>query len=293
MPPPSQRSYIIVGAGVFGISTALHLITKFPDASVTLIDRNSHDAQSRVAASWDWNKVVRAEYRNPLYCQLALDALDVWRDDPLWRPFYHESGIFWISATGIAQVILDNYAQLGRSNAQVYSLPVEEARQRYGGIFDEADYTGVKEVLINERSGWADAKGALHAVTEKAIELGVKCVTAEIASLEFDSDGNCLGVCTSEGEKYTAAQTILSSGAFTPKLLDGISETTGNDAFRVGDRMIAAGVTTGMAQLDDETVKKFAQMPVCIQENPVERGKVTIISRPLPFFTPRYLICCR
>ncbi|KAI1379904.1 FAD dependent oxidoreductase [Hypoxylon crocopeplum] len=268
----ARPSYIIVGAGVFRTSTALHLIAKYPDASVTLIDRNAPDDPSRVAASWDWNKVVRADYRNPLYCRLALEAQDVWRQDPLWRRFYHESGIYWISRTGFAKEVIDNYTKLGRSTAGLYSLPVEEARRQYGGIFDEADYTGVENVLVNKTSGWADAKGALRAVTEKAIELGVKFVTAEVASLEFDDDGNCIGVRTSDGETHKAAHIILSSGAFTPKLLDGVAQATGKDAFRAGDRMIAAGVTTGLAQLEGDTAKEFSEMPVCIQEIPPERG---------------------
>ncbi|KAI0116662.1 FAD dependent oxidoreductase [Hypoxylon sp. NC0597] len=272
MASESQPSYIIVGAGVFGTSTALHLITKFPGASVTLIDRNSPDAQYRVAASWDWNKVIRADYRDILYCRLALEAQDVWRTDPLWRPFYHETGIYWISRTQFAQEVVDNYAKLGRSTAELYSLPVEEARHLYGGLFDKADYTGVENVLVNKTSGWADAKGALRAVTEKAIELGVKFVTAEVALLEFADDGTCIGVRTADGEKYTATHTILSTGAFTPKLLDAVAESTGRHDFLAGDRIIAAGVTTGLAQLDDETAKDFEQMPVGIQENPPERG---------------------
>jgi hypothetical protein len=39
-----QYSYLIVGAGVFGVSTAYHLIKKFPDASVTIVDRDAYDA---------------------------------------------------------------------------------------------------------------------------------------------------------------------------------------------------------------------------------------------------------
>jgi glycine/D-amino acid oxidase-like deaminating enzyme len=49
-----KKSYIIVGAGVFGVSTAYTLIQKYPDASVTLVDRDAYDAETRVAASWDW-----------------------------------------------------------------------------------------------------------------------------------------------------------------------------------------------------------------------------------------------
>ncbi|KAI0119861.1 sarcosine oxidase [Daldinia grandis] len=265
-------SYIIVGAGVFGTSTALHLATKFPGISITLIDRDAHTAQCRVAASWDWNKVVRADYRDPVYCRLALEAQDVWRADLLWRQFYRETGIYWISRTGLARHALDNYTKLGRAVDGMRVVPVEEAKGLYGGIFDRADYTGVESVLVNETSGWANAKGALRAATEKAVEKGARFVVAEFEELIFGEDGECVGVLTTRGERYTATHTILSTGAFTPKLLDGVARNTGRDEFLAGDRMIAAGVTTGLAQLDDSTAEEFSGMPVGIQENDPERG---------------------
>ncbi|KAI1086254.1 FAD dependent oxidoreductase [Rostrohypoxylon terebratum] len=269
----AQPSYIIVGAGVFGTSTAFHLITKFPNASITLIDRNGPEDLTRVAASWDWNKVVRADYRDPLYCKLALDAQDVWRDDPLWSPFYHQSGIYWISQSGFAGKVLENYKKLGRDTSGLAELPVEEAKEEYGGLFKEADYEGVSKVLVNRTSGWADAKGALRRVTERAIELGVKFVKGEIHELLFDEEGACIGVKTKDGEKLEATHTILSTGAFTPKFLDSVAVATEKDEFSAGKRILAAGVTTGLAQLDDDTAKEFAKMPVCIQENPPNRGE--------------------
>lgn len=265
-------SYLIIGAGVFGASTAYHLIHRYPDASVTLVDRDAFDASTRVAASWDWNKVVRADYRDVKYCELALEAQDVWRTDPLWRPFFHESGIYWISQTKFAQEVIDNYAQLGRE-ADLYSLPVEEARKLHGAIFDEADYAGVKEVLINNTSGWADARDALRKIIETSVEKGVKYVVAEIESLDVDEHGLCHGAITADGTVLGATHTILSTGSFTPKLLERSAETSGIKELRAGERIISAGVTTGLTKLDDDDLATFSKMPVCIQANPPGRGK--------------------
>ncbi|KZZ94262.1 sarcosine oxidase [Moelleriella libera RCEF 2490] len=93
-------SYLIVGAGIFGVSTAYHLLKQHPRASITLVDRDAHDAERRVAASWDWNKVMRADYDDPTYCALALEAQDVFTgggdDDGLWRPHFHQTGLYWM-----------------------------------------------------------------------------------------------------------------------------------------------------------------------------------------------------
>lgn len=282
-------SYLIIGAGVFGASTAYHLIQRYPDASVTLVDRDAFDAATRVAASWDWNKVIRADYADIKYCELALEAQDIWRSDPLWKPFFHESGIYWISHTEFAQEVIGNYAKLGRE-ADLYSLPVGEARKLHGGIFDEADYSNVKEVLINNTSGWADAKDALRKIIETAVAQGVKYVVAEVATLEIDKHGACQGVITTDGTVLSATHTILSTGSFTPKLLERSADTSGVKQLRAGDRIISAGVTTGLVQLSDTDMATFGEMPVCIQENPAERGIATDIDHHLPLRWTKLMI---
>lgn len=272
----ATASYVIVGAGVFGASTALHLIRKYPRSSITLIDRNAYDAPTRVAASWDWNKVVRADYRDIFYTKMALEAQDVWRSDPLWRPFYHESGIYWISETGFGRQVLDNFERLG-VKAELYSYPVEEARKQNDGVFDDADYTNIKEVLVNKSSGWADAKEALQKIIETSVELGVTYVEAEIVALELADGGigDCTGVKTRGGQTISADRIVLSTGAYTARLLEDSAPKRPN--LHALGRWIAAGVTEGIAPLNNEQLDTFANMPVAIQEVPPERGWIIVL----------------
>ncbi|WDK20876.1 FAD dependent oxidoreductase [Colletotrichum graminicola] len=259
-----HTSYLIVGAGVFGVSTAYHLIKKYPGASVTLVDKDAFDADERVAASWDWNKVVRADYDDFTYCQLALEAQDIFKSDPLWKPFFHQTGVYWICRSDYAQNVIDHHKKLGRKD-DIIALPVSEARKLYGGLFEDADYSGAKEVLVNRASGWAAAGDCLRAVTREAVRLGVKYVTAETASLEFDERGSCTGIKTTTGETLAADHTILSTGAYTPKLLELSAAESGLANLRAGDRILAAGITTGMAELDEDEYKQYANMPVGFQ----------------------------
>lgn len=259
-----QQSYLIVGAGVFGVSTAYHLIKKYPNASVTLVDRDGFDAESRVAASWDWNKVVRADYDDIVYCQLGIEAQDVFKSDPLWKPYFHETGIYWMCRSDYAQDVIDNYKKLGRK-ADLKAVPVDEAKKLYRGLFDEADYSGVKEVLVNKTSGWAAAGDCLVAITRECLRLGVKYVAAEVASLQIDNQGRCNGVKTKTGDSLTASHIILSTGAFTPKLLELSAQSTGRNDLRAGDRILAGGITTGMTKLDNKSYGTYADMPVGVQ----------------------------
>lgn len=268
----TKPSYLIVGAGVFGVSTAYELIRKYPDASVTIVDRDAFDADTRVAASWDWNKAVRADYDDLLYCKLAIEAQDVFKSDPLWKPYFHETGVYWICRSDYAHNVIDNYKKLGRT-ADISALSIEEAKKLYGGLFESADYEGAKEVLINKTSGWAAAGDCLRAVTRKAMDLGVKYVTTDIATLQFDARGNCSGVKSKDGQALTASHVILCAGAFTEKLLEFSAQSSGIDDLRAGSRIVAGGIATGMAQLDDETFPKFENMPVGFQGYPAETGK--------------------
>lgn len=254
------------------MSTAYHLIKKYPDASVTLVDRDAANAESRVAASWDWNKVVRADYDDVFYCQLALEAQDIFKSDPLWKPYFHETGIFWMCRSEYAQDVINNYKKLGRT-ADLSAVPIDEARQLYGGLFKDADYSGVKEVLINKTSGWAAAGDCLRAVTSKAVELGVKYVTADVATLQLDNSGRCRGVKTANGDVLEASHVILCTGAFTPKLLELSAASSGIDDLRAAGRIVAGGITTGMTKLDDKSYERFAAMPVGVQGYDAATGK--------------------
>ena len=264
-------SYLILGAGVFGVSTAYHLIKKYPNASVTLVDRDAFDAESRVAASWDWNKVVRADYDDLVYCQLGIEAQDVFKSDPLWKPYFHETGIYWICRSEYAQDVINNYKKLGRK-AELSAFPIAEARKLYGGLFDHADYTGVKEVLVNKTSGWAAAGDCLQAITREALKLGVKYKIAEVATLQFNERGECSGVKTSTGQTLTASHTLLCTGAFTPKLLEFSAESSGKSDLRAGPRILAGGITTGLTKLDDKSYESFAAMPVGVQGYTAKQG---------------------
>jgi FAD dependent oxidoreductase len=67
--PAKDDSVLIVGAGVFGLSTALHL-ARDGYTNITVLDRSP--VPSPYSAGNDLNKIVRAEYEDPFYAELAL-----------------------------------------------------------------------------------------------------------------------------------------------------------------------------------------------------------------------------
>lgn len=61
---------IIVGAGAWGLSTALHL-RQAGHTDVTVFER-AERVPSPYSAAWDINKIVRPEYEDGFYTELAL-----------------------------------------------------------------------------------------------------------------------------------------------------------------------------------------------------------------------------
>ena len=60
----------IAGSGAWGLSTALHL-SNAGYTNITVFDRAT-EIPSRYSAGFDLNKIVRPEYEDPFYTQLAL-----------------------------------------------------------------------------------------------------------------------------------------------------------------------------------------------------------------------------
>ena len=60
----------ILGAGAWGLSSVLHL-TNAGYQNITVFDQAS-EIPSRYSAGYDLNKIVRAEYEDEFYTELAL-----------------------------------------------------------------------------------------------------------------------------------------------------------------------------------------------------------------------------
>ncbi|KAJ9165625.1 FAD dependent oxidoreductase [Coniochaeta hoffmannii] len=86
--PPS--SILIIGSGVFGLSTAYALARRdvFSNTTITVVDRASSPSPSstpvfpaRDASSIDSSRIIRGDYADPAYAALATEALRQWRNN--------------------------------------------------------------------------------------------------------------------------------------------------------------------------------------------------------------------
>src|SRR5262245_40359997 len=91
-----MKDVIVVGAGVFGLSSALALRAR--GCVVTVVDPGPIPHPR--AASTDLSKAVRADYgRDDLYTDWMLEALPRWRawNERWGRELFHETGVAFLS----------------------------------------------------------------------------------------------------------------------------------------------------------------------------------------------------
>jgi sarcosine oxidase/L-pipecolate oxidase len=256
---------IIVGAGIFGLSTAYHLAQRTSDPSrIIVLDRATPPSQS--AASTDLNKIVRADYSNRLYTELGLEAIEAWQDNPIFKDggVYHQTG--WImcdeKGSDLGQRIRKNFQAIGIDPMQ--ELSEHDVRQNWGGVLKDADLSPFGSFYWNPLAGWADAGRALELLAREIEAMGVRYVVGEAERLIVEETG-VQGVETKAGDKLTAEKVLLCTGAWTSALM-----TSTEDVLRIANedrvevQMTAAGVCVAHVQLSEEERLQYDRLPVYV-----------------------------
>ena len=114
-------SILIVGGGVFGLSTALALTQRahFAQTTITLLDPHPSipDSKAATTSSVDTSRIIRADYSDPYYADLAAEAQSHWRrtgDDELGgQGRYSEPGLLLTAERG-----RDAYVQAALENVR-------------------------------------------------------------------------------------------------------------------------------------------------------------------------------
>ena len=255
---------LIVGAGMFGTSTAFHIAiqNQNPNA-VTVLDRAP--VPSPAAASSDINKIIRADYSSEFYMQLAFDALNAWETWSLLRPYFHQTG--WVmvdeKTSDLADRIRTNFAKSGRPDTS-QDISLDEVKTRWGGVLKGIDTTDYGKAYTNSSAGWADASHATKVMMQEAISKGVKYEVGEVTELVCSGEG-LQGVRTSDGRLFTAEKILLATGAWTPWLMAPLEDAMNiKSEDRIDQQMFTAGVCTAAFKLNQEEAEYYKQMPVLI-----------------------------
>lgn len=257
-------SILIVGAGVFGLSTALALTTRpeFKSTSITVLDRSPAPGvfPSRDASSIDTSRIIRADYADPAYAALAAEAQELWRSpssDLGADGRYNEKGLMVVAEDGKSglKYVRSSWANVkslaSTDLSKIEELPSPEAIRATYGTGGSTGSWG----YINRMSGWADAEACMDWLYRQVEITGrVTFVngTAESLLHSMHDNAQVIGVKLSDGQQQLADLTILATGAWTPSLIS------------LSGRAVATGQVLAYMDITPEEQARLANVPTLL-----------------------------
>ncbi|CAG8190609.1 unnamed protein product [Penicillium salamii] len=248
---------VVGGGGTMGSSTALHLIRAgYTPSNITVLD--TYPVPSAQSAGYDLNKIMGIRLRNGPDLQLSLEALDMWTNDPLFKPFFHKVGMIDCSSSdeGIAnlkrkyQSLLDANIGLEKTN---WLLDSEEDILEKVPAFTKDQVQGWKGLFCGD-GGWLAAAKAINAIGHFLKDQGVNSGFGKSGTFKqplFAADGITVnGVETVDGTKYYADKVVLAAGAWSPTLVD------------LDDQCVSKAWVFAHIQLTPEEVAEYKNIPV-------------------------------
>ncbi|KAJ5615194.1 hypothetical protein N7537_000308 [Penicillium hordei] len=253
----TTKVVVVGGGGTMGSSTALHLIRSgYTPSNITVLD--VYPIPSAQSAGYDLNKIMSIRLRNGPDLQLSLEALDMWKNDPLFKPFFHNVGMIDASSSedGIAnlrkhyQSIIDANIGLEKTN---WLLESEDDILEKVPAFTREQIKGWKGLFCSD-GGWLAAAKAINAIGQVLKDQGVNFGFGKSGTFKrplFTADGiTCNGVETVDGTKYYADKVVLAAGAWSSTLID------------LEDQCVSKAWVFAHIQLTPEEVAKYKNIPV-------------------------------
>ncbi|TIA30876.1 putative sarcosine oxidase, partial [Aureobasidium pullulans] len=274
-----DQKILIIGTGTFGASTAYHL-AKRGYTNITCIDKWPYPSLD--SAGYDINKIIRTEYDEPLYAEMALEAIQAWRT-PMYTDIFHETG--WILTTlgdpKATDHLKKSYENL-KKKGQAHNIDFVSGKDeivRYVPQLKNARNIDNWKGLWNKQAGWAHAANAIKKVADEAAKMGVKFISGpsgEMVGLETEGD-KVTGIKVKSGEIHHADKYILSTGAASPALLPELHTELWSKCW-----------TYGLLELTEEEAAQFRNMPVVLNHElgfffePSREGRLIKICNEFP-----------
>ncbi len=203
---PTRSPYVIIGAGIHGLSTAWHLARELrasgrgAGTDILVIDKTAiASGASGIACG-----VVRNNYFQPAMRELMAHSVDVWESDPS-AFHYHSVGYMQISPEVMHEDVASIAAQQEAIGYKSVFIEGEKKSREYmRGIFHDWQAPGTTSVLHEERGGYANNTASIYGLAGKAEAEGVRIMTGvEVTGFDRDANGAITAVKTSRGDIAT------------------------------------------------------------------------------------------
>ena len=193
---PTSSKYVIVGAGIHGLSTAYHLALELKTkgagdgSDILVVDKTSIAAGASGIACG----VVRNNYFQPAMRELMAHSVKVWESDPEAYS-YHPVGYMQISPEIMREDVSTIAAQqkdIGYES--VFIEGADESAKYMRGLFDDWQAEGITSVLHEKPGGYSNNTRAMYGLAGKAEAEGVRILTG--VTVQGFERGNGSGAIT-------------------------------------------------------------------------------------------------
>ncbi|MCJ1385108.1 hypothetical protein MMC17_008227 [Xylographa soralifera] len=298
--PPS--TILIVGAGVFGLSTALALLSspRYAQTHITILDsRTPHPTSPRphlnpLTASIDSSRLTRADYAVPAYAALAASAQKLWQSGWAGNGRYKESGIAFVAHRDGGPG--EKYVKDSLENVLALQKEQKINKQEDGGALNGkgsqievlADRLAIEKRMrgadggsgewgyVNQGSGWVDAAGAVDETRRKVYELGkqrggLEWVLGQVERLLFsdEADSKISSTPASAGQSTRTVTGVLlgDSTRLSSALIVLAAGAWTPSLLDVHSRVIATGQILSYIQLSPSEAARLVDIPVLLNES--------------------------
>ena len=167
---PSSTKYLIIGAGIHGLSTAYHLALELKKRGhgsgkdILVIDKSGIGAGASGIACG----VVRNNYFQPAMRELMAHSVEVWESDPK-NYNYNPVGYMQISPEVMRSDVSTIFEQQKNIGYPSDFIEGEVDSMKYmRGIFEDWQAKGITSVLHEKKGGYANNRKCLQGLAANA-----------------------------------------------------------------------------------------------------------------------------
>jgi len=199
---PSHSKFLVIGAGIHGLSTAYHLARELKargkggGEDILVVDKSGIAAGASGIACG----VVRNNYFQPAMRELMMHSVGVWESDP--EAFsYHPVGYMQISPESMhadVATIAQQQKDIGYESEFIEGKRDSEVYMK--GLFSDWQAKGITSVLHEKRGGYANNTRAMYGLATKAEGEGVRIMSGlQVTGFQRGASGAVTAVKTSKG----------------------------------------------------------------------------------------------